>query len=506
MSKLNPKNVSVPARAQGVSYNGNPQDVKNAEQQLYEIVVSSLFGKDTFYESNDERLDRLDQAVVTVVRKGNLDFIANSIVRARSVMNIRSMPIILAVLFARALREQGKQYPQLRQVVCDVIQRADQITDMYAVALGVFGDKKLIPMAIKRGVGDAFNKYDEYSLAKYNTKGTVKLRDVLRIVHPKAVNAEKGQLFEKVMKDTLAVPYTWETALSTNGQLPESERKSDKQLWTELVHSGELGYMALLRNLRNILEAGLDAETMDTVYARLSDKEEVAKSKQLPFRFKAALEAVESLAPAKLTRAIHRAIDVSLANLPKIGDNIWIIVDASGSMEGQPYDTAAMFAAALAKANADAANVKVTIFSNDAKHVTLNTDNSVMSLVEKMQKEIYGGGTNLGAALALKNKLGFEPDTVVLFSDMQVNQLTDYRNRSGNMAISKLFVPETIKIAVNLNGYETTPVSEIDGWYQLSGWSERLFDFIPAMRNKQSATKVLSVPYAGVKAIKNMLK
>lgn len=506
MSNLNSKGVST--RAVGVSYNGNPQDVKKAEQQLYELAVSALFSKDTYYEDSAEGLTRLATALTEVVRKGNLDFVANTIIHARTVMNIRSMPIVLTAMFASVLRSEGKVYPQLRNVVCDVIQRADQISDMYAVALQMFGNKKAIPMAIKRGVADAFNKFDEYSFGKYNSSKAVKLRDVLRIVHPTAKNNEQGLLFEKVIKDTVATPYTWETQLSANGQLPEAERKSKKQLWTELVASGELGYMALLRNLRNISEAVLDPITMEAVYARISSSEEVAKSKQLPFRFVSALEAAGG-GNSKLTRAIHRAIDASLSNLPKVGDNLWIIVDASGSMEGRPYDTAAMFAAALAKANAEATNVKVTIFSDNAKHVTLNTDNSVMSMVEQMQKEIYGGGTNLQAALDKKAELGFEPDTVVLFSDMQVNSLGGgswRRVSTGRTDVSKLFTPSTVKVAVNLNAYDTTPVSEIDGWYQLSGWSERLFDFIPAMRNKQSVVKTLSVPYLGVRGIKNLAK
>ena len=98
------------------------------------------------------------------------------------------------------------------------------------------------------------------------------------------------------------------------------------------------------------------------------------------------------------------------------------------------------------------------------------------------------------AALKLKSSLGFEPDTVVIFSDMQVNHLysdygygykSRYSSRTANVA--KLFSPSTVKIAVNLNGYESTPVSEIDGWYQLTGWSDRMFDFIPAVRgNSQS--------------------
>ena len=86
----------------------------------------------------------------------------------------------------------------------------------------------------------------------------VKFKDVLRIVHPEAKDARQGMIFEKIMKDTLEAPYTWEVELSRNGQLAKAEQKSKKDLWTELVTSGKMGYMALLRNLRNILEAGVD--------------------------------------------------------------------------------------------------------------------------------------------------------------------------------------------------------------------------------------------------------
>lgn len=499
MTSLNKKGTpskgSVP---NAVSYNGNPQFSKKDADQLYELIVMSLYGKDNYYESSDVQLQRLQELTNSVVSSGNFDFIANAALHARHVMNIRSMPIVLTVLFAKSLRDQKKHYANMRKLVCDVIARCDQLTDLYSFALSTFGSKKAIPMAIKRGVADATNKFGEYAYGKYDSKGAVKLKDILRIVHPTAKNEEQASIFEKIMKDTLAVPYTWETELSINGQKPESERKSKKDLWTELVVSEKLGYMALLRNLRNILDASVDPGTIATVAARLSNPDEVKKSKQLPFRFTNAITAVEGHSNTKLKTALSKAIDASLGNLPQIGENVWIIIDCSGSMNGTPFSQACLFAAALGKANTDSTNVKVTMFSDSAFHVAIDTNSSVLSIVDTLTRKNQGGGTNLQAALDMKPKLGFVPDTVIVLSDMQVDSLT-------SKDPAKLFGTDVVKVAINLQPYESTPLATVKGWYQLSGFSERLFDFIPAIRNKESVVSVLSVPYVGVKGIKTIV-
>jgi len=62
--------------------------------------------------------------------------------------------------------------------------------------------------------------------------------------------------------------------------------------WETLIGNGKLGYMALLRNLRNILEADVSAEAMTQVCATLANRAAVARSKQLPFRFLAAFREV----------------------------------------------------------------------------------------------------------------------------------------------------------------------------------------------------------------------
>ena len=74
-----------------------------------------------------------------------------------------------------------------------------------------YGDKKL-PNSLKKGLAKAFAKFNEYQLAKYNKKGKVWLRDILRIAHPKPANDVQAALWGRVASDTLRPPETWEEA------------------------------------------------------------------------------------------------------------------------------------------------------------------------------------------------------------------------------------------------------------------------------------------------------
>lgn len=559
MSKLNKpgKNVTTDIRAVaarreqdlGYSANGNLQFKKEPLQMLYELAVSTLFGKGTYYKSGDQLVNELRKHTKTAVEMGALDFVANLAIHARGEMNIRTIPIVLVVEFAKALADrrvgitkdiQAKlalevkmertsrlralqkqladanvdyNYANMRKLVCDVIQRTDQINDLYAYALDVFGGKNKIPMAIKRGVADAFNKFGEYNFAKYNRDGAVKFRDVLRIVHPEAKDVRQGLIFEKIMKDTLEAPYTWEVELSKNGQLPKAEQKSKKELWTELVMSGKMGYMALLRNLRNIIEAGLDASVVrEYVCDVIADPKRVADSRQLPFDFVEAYNIVKEL-DSKIATAVSKAIDLSVTNMPKLGKNVWFIIDFSGSMgeDGRPnrgyygagenaspsaITTATLLGAALIKASGDSAdNLAVTLFGSSARTLTgLDTNNSVMAIKQNLLSYRTGGiagSTNFEAGLNEKRNIGFEPDTIVVLTDGEVNRFP-YR------VLKNIAGKDVIKLAVNLAAASTTPMTKEDGWYTTAGWSSAMFKWVPAMRNKETAVDQLSGPYIGV--------
>ena len=82
------------------------------------------------------------------------------------------------------------------------------------------------------------------------------------------------------MRGELPTPYTWETELSALGQqvfATTAERTAAvARTWETLIGSGKLGYMALLRNLRNILKADASAEAMTQVCATLANRAAVA--------------------------------------------------------------------------------------------------------------------------------------------------------------------------------------------------------------------------------------
>ncbi|VDK33555.1 unnamed protein product [Taenia asiatica] len=99
----------------------------------------------------------------------------------------------------------------------------------------------------------------------------------------------------------LPVPYTWETELS------KTPMEDQLDAWHNLIDSGKLPYMATLRNLRNLLLVGIDEAHTEKVLRKLTTEEEVASSKQLPFRYLSAFTALQDL----------RADKEALSDLPK---------------------------------------------------------------------------------------------------------------------------------------------------------------------------------------------
>lgn len=510
MSKLNTKktfNATAPY-GKALSANGNLQAVKGPEQVLFETLVSTLYGNDTFYESSNDKVKRMVTALDSVVAKHGLKgarYALNVARVAREEMFIRTMPIVMTVELARILRDRKLQLDGFKDAVTYLIQRADELTDLYAYSLSVFGTKQKIPLSIKKGVAAAFNKFDAYQFGKYNRADGLKFRDLLRIVHPKPADLTKAEIFNKIMAETLEAPYTWEVELSKNGQLNSAEQKSKAQIWTEIIMregSGSLGYMAMIRNLRNMKDAGISDATWEVVAARIANPKAVAKSKQLPFGFINAYDVAKANnLPRCVLNALTDATELSLSNMPELGKRVWIILDCSGSMNGgygytgfrggrndtpvnSPIKVGAIFGAALVKASKGAFDVKFTMFDDYAKHVDLNPRDSIFTLYEKIMARNAGGGTNLQAAFDQKKALGFEPDTVIVLSDMEVNRLRSNDTRS-------LFSKDCVKVAVNLNSANTTPINEWQGWTQLFGWSERIFQFVRFTRETDSIVKRL---------------
>ena len=127
----------------------------------------------------------------------------------------------------------------------------------------------------------------------------------------------------------------------------------DKEAWESVIP--EMGYMALLRNLRNFEQAKVSVAVKQDVIAKLTDPDEVAKSRQLPIRFYSAYKA----AGKEWDEALERALNLTLKNIPRLEGNTLVMVDASGSMTGPlsgrsqaaRWELATLFGAALTLRN-----------------------------------------------------------------------------------------------------------------------------------------------------------
>lgn len=254
------------------------------EWELYTAVVTMMGVEDKFYESGDDRVRR----IADLVRKTSPEFVASLAVYTREQMHLRSVPLLLLVELARY--HHGDSL--VSRAVARTVQRVDEITELLMCYQWRTGRKNLAMLSsqLRKGLAEAFNKFDEYQFAKYNRKDRkVTLRDALVLVHPKPKDEAQSEIFRRILDDTLATPYTWETELSRAGKGHfESEEERDeamKETWQKLVASGRLGYMATLRNLRNMAMLCVDEETTRRVCRILSDESQVRKSKQLPFRF-----------------------------------------------------------------------------------------------------------------------------------------------------------------------------------------------------------------------------
>ena len=166
------------------NYEGARAYAMTPELELYTAVVTASLS-DTFYEKQDERVDRIAQ----LIGKVSPEFIARLAVYARTEMHLRSIPLLLLVELAKI--HNGDDL--VARAVEKTVLRADEIMELLMCYQwrNPSGDarKKLgkLSRQIQNGLQRAFNRFDEYQFAKYDRNGLeVKLRDALFLVHPKA--------------------------------------------------------------------------------------------------------------------------------------------------------------------------------------------------------------------------------------------------------------------------------------------------------------------------------
>jgi TROVE domain len=494
--------------ATGATYNGAPGYEYDTLSQLFLLACTNMVGEDTFYESGKLRDDRYAQLIQKAVIEGHIDWLKRFFPWLRHQANMRSAALVGATIASKIMVSLA--IPGSRALVNDVLVRADEPGEMLAFYMTMFG--RSIPKPIKRGVADAAGRlYTEYNALKYDTatKG-MRFGSVIELTHANPADGN-GALFKHLLarahrRDNIEIHpslqmfaanaalrmdaknrpevllntarlrqagMTWEDVLSLGG-----DKLNKRDMWRAIIP--EMGFMALLRNLRNFDENDVKGDVIDWVRSKLTSPAEVAKSRQLPMRFWSAYRNVPS---NRWAQPLETALDLCLNNLPTFAGRTLILIDTSGSMAGKlsaksqlsRADAAVLFGLALAARCHDA---DVVAFSGITKVFPAVKGASLLKSVTRFRDGGYimNGNTDTHRAVVRHYN---NHDRVVCLTDEQADS---YPTGGGVYAP----VPgDKMVITVNLAGYRHGHAAAGTGnRVTIGGLSDALFGMIPAFEGR----------------------
>lgn len=526
MTIFNPKSKGFRSKAHKNFMNGNSYDITNPIARLRLAASSCFFGEPQYYhrDASDKRPSRnnysdgLSAAQVDRLRDtlnakdprewrgltpselmesaidAALDFDAEATlqeaVRLRTEENIRTTPQVILVRASRHVNVKGTGL--IRKYARSIVSRADEPTTCVAYHLAKFG--KNIPSSLKRALGDRFSAFSEYQLGKNKLESrAVKAVDAVNLVHPKHTPA-----LEKLIKGDLNITgQTWETIISTKG--------SSQETWEEALEV--MGHMALLRNLRNLVQNNVNEDYF------LTKLVEGATGKQLPFRYYSAYRALRDAGVnnPKILEALEDCLVRSFKNIPNFSGRVMSLCDNSGSAHGTATSSmGTMTVSTIGNLTGIITGMVsdegyVGVFGDLLKITPVIKRDSVFTqlrAIEEIGRRI-GHGTEHGVWTFWHNAIVKKEhwDTVFIYSDMQAGHGGLYGNKEDyreflwtdcyHIDVPKLIskyrseVNPNVKVfCVQIAGYQDTIIPEFyDKTYILGGWGDGLLKFASEIGN-----------------------
>jgi hypothetical protein len=509
----------------GAAYN---RDVKS---ELFLLAVTNMVGEDTFYERADNRDERFRDLVHKTTQE-DADWVARFVPWLRNTANMRSASVVAAVEYVRAGGPFG------RRVVDNALARADEPAEALAYFTSRYG--RALPQPLKRGVADAATRlYGERSALKYDGLSRAwRMADVIELTHAKPRDEAQSALFRWLLdrrhdRADAAMPAPILSMLRARAELDRlapDERRAlveaaardtnvadqltaagmtweslagwlggpmDRAAWEAVIPS--MGYMALLRNLRNFDDAGVGDDVAARVAAKLADPDEVARSRQFPYRFVSAYDAAPSL---RWAWALEKALEVATRNLPAFPGRTLVLVDTSASMSQRafsrrstmtPVTAAAVFGVTLAKRGND---VDLHGFADGVFGHKMRQSASVLTEVARFASRVgeVGHGTRIAESLRATYD---GHDRVVVISDMQT--FADSRARLvGGMGarytqiaadpVAGDVVPRSVPVyGFNLGGYRATVLDAGRGnRHEFGGLNDATFTMLQLLEQRTS--------------------
>ena len=481
-----------------VSYEGSAAVVRPKELELTLNILGSLMSTDMFYEKVDQRIAKIQELTKSV----SPSYVDKLALVARQEFNLRTPPAVLLAI--KTLNGQ--------EITSDisnaVFSRGDEVTE-YLSAVKSLSDKKIFVNKAKKVAASTLGNLTERKALRYMGGSKVmSLADAIRVSHPVPKDAAQSALFKFISltekEGTLIKAWDaltpFEQSILPLVAKAVSGEDSGEVSWERAKSAGQsdwavlfptMGYMAVLRNLRNFLTdvPATDTKFWSAVIAKISDKTEVLNSKQMPFRFYSAHKAVKSSSAVvrlrnQVLNALSTALDYSAYNLPVLEGKTLVAVDTSGSMESSASSrgtaksdvapvTYREIGTILGSAMALAQNATLVTWATRAKKKVLG--GSVIDTVESFQSGEVGHGTDPNS-IARAVKLG-DYDNIIIFTDGQFASQFNIKNFRGKVYF--------VDLSGYAPGFADTGKSKV---VTIGGWSDATLKLI-AMNQKGGITE-----------------
>lgn len=482
------------ASVQNPYVGGEMFPISDAATRLITTVGSAFFNEPQYYGKTGDIANHIIATAVEIANGKNPEDLLIIAHWARDEMNMRTTPMVLLAVAAHEI--PTKEFT--RRYIRASVKRADDILQIFAAYLAMYG--KPLPNSLRRGLSDAIAKMTQWDIFRYRGTAHPNFKDVLKMVGRSDGYPLDKKTYDAIMNDTVetktatvqgetrrevALADSFEDAKAAilSGRLPwepvVSKFGSTKEVWEFLIENDLVGYMAMLRNLRNFEKALISDKHWSIVEKVLVDG--AGKSRQLPFRY---VSAYFSVAGNKARTIVAEALDAVVKNGEyKLDGKTAILVDVSGSMDtpvsGDSAITIRAAAGTLAGIIAKSSDADIVCFSDRADYFKYDGLYSVMHIVEKIM-HWDSGGTYAEKAIEALDK---HYDRVVMLSDMQTygdsvqGELNKYEKKYG----------KTRYYSVNMGGYEVSPVTDRhEGIALMGGWSEKILDYVKEIENPRA--------------------
>lgn len=473
----------------------------------------------TFYASAKDQLDQVKELADRISRsKGGTEFIAKLAIYARKSAFMKDMPALL--LSYLAVRDPDL-YERVFPVVMD---NAKMIRNhVQIIRSGTIDGRKSLPRAMRRQLKAWFARRKNDRLFKDSVGNNPSMADVIKMVRPKPQDAEqealysyligrktiKGALFNASDENLPQLVQDYEATKvalnSGNGsvkipdvpfQMLDSLGLKDEH-WAEIARNAKWQMTRMNINTFNRHGVFKNKALLNLVAQRLRDPAEIKKAKVFPYQLMAAYMNATN-APFEIKEALQDAMEIALENIPKIGGNIWLFPDVSGSMgspitgrSGKPsavkcVDVAALISAAFLRTNRQ---TKVMPFSNRLETQLakrLNPRDSVMTNAQAFAS-CWGGGTNVSLGVKHLVDTKQDVDLVIYISDYEswLDGRSPYgysgRSKTETMRhwdIIKKNNPNAKMVCIDIQPYGTTQAPNRDDIMNVGGFSDVVWDVI----------------------------